>query len=190
MKKVQLLQEPMPYGKVLVVDEKETNINVAKGLLSLYKLHIDSALDGFEAIRKIRKGCVYDIIFISHAMTQIDGIETASHMRYIGYDRPVIAVIASAIAEHTKVFLKSGFNDVLYKPVDIRQLNIILNKHIRDKYPQEVIEKARQSIKKKPNDRINKDRYRFNRELSGWLRENVENTNYKEIEQKLVSSRK
>jgi HPt (histidine-containing phosphotransfer) domain-containing protein len=41
------------------------------------------------------------------------------------------------------VFLSNGFNDFVSKPIDIRQMNVILNKLIRDKQPPEVIEAAR-----------------------------------------------
>jgi len=43
------------------------------------------------------------------------------------------------------MFLQNGFDDFISKPIDIRQLNFILNKHIRDKQPPEVIEAAYKS---------------------------------------------
>jgi HPt (histidine-containing phosphotransfer) domain-containing protein len=41
------------------------------------------------------------------------------------------------------MFLANGFDDFLSKPIDIRQLNIMLNRLIRDKYPPEIVETAR-----------------------------------------------
>jgi len=151
----------MPYGSVLIVDDVVSNIYVAKGLLSPYELYIDSALDGFEAIRKIREGEVYDIIFMDHLMPMLDGIETTTHLRYMGYNRPVVALTANVTAGRTEILLGNGFNDVLSKPVDICKLNYILNKYIRDKQPPGVIERARELAEKKKNYILENDRKAF-----------------------------
>ena len=143
MRRVQITREPMPYGKVLIVDDVETNIFVAKGLLVPYKLKIDSASSGLSAIKKIENGNVYDIIFMDHMMPDMDGIETAKHLRSMGYDKPIVALTANVIVGQAAVFLESGFDDFLSKPIDVRNLNMVLNKLVRDRYPKKVVEEAR-----------------------------------------------
>jgi len=143
MKRVQLSREPMPYGKILVVDDVEANIYVAKGLLMPYQLKVDSANSGFEAINNVRNGGIYDIIFMDHMMPEMDGIEAVKHIRESGYTEPIVALTANAIAGQAEIFLKSGFDDFISKPIDIRQLNTILNKYVRDKQSAEVIDNAR-----------------------------------------------
>jgi len=143
MKRVQITREPMPYGKVLIVDDVETNIFVAKGLLKPYELKIESAESGFAAIEKIKGGNVYDIIFMDHMMPEMDGVEATKIIREMGYTEPVVALTANAVAGQAEIFLGNGFNDFISKPIDIRRLNLALNKLIRDKQPPEVIEAAR-----------------------------------------------
>ena len=143
MKRIQISREPMPYGRVLVVDDVETNIYVAKGLLSPYELSIDSAESGVEAVEKVKSGKIYDIIFMDHMMPEMDGVEATRRLREIGYSAPVVALTANAVAGQAGIFLGSGFDDFISKPIDIRQLNIVLNRFIRDKQPPEVLEKAR-----------------------------------------------
>jgi len=75
-------------------------------------------------------------------MPKMDGIEAAKQLRGIGYTNPIVALTANALAGHAEMFLKNGFNDFISKPIDIRQLNVVLNKLIRDKQPVEVIEAA------------------------------------------------
>jgi CheY-like chemotaxis protein/HPt (histidine-containing phosphotransfer) domain-containing protein len=133
----------MPYGSVLVVDDVETNLYVARGLLLPYGLKIDTALSGFEAIDKIRNGNVYDIIFMDHMMPKMDGIEAVRIIRSMGYTQPIVALTANALAGQADMFLKNGFDDFISKPIDTRRLNVSLNKLIRDKQPPEVIEAAR-----------------------------------------------
>jgi CheY-like chemotaxis protein len=125
-----------------------------------YGLNIELATSGFEAIDKIKEGSVYDIVFMDHMMPKMDGIETTTLLRDMGYTRPIVALTANAIAGQAEVFLRSGFDGFISKPIDIRQLNIYLIKLIRDKQSPEVIEAAQREkienekkIKTGPEDR-------------------------------------
>jgi signal transduction histidine kinase/CheY-like chemotaxis protein len=142
LKKSQVKHEFMPYGSVLIVDDVETNLYVAKGLMAPYGLKIALASSGFEAIEKVKTGGVYDIIFMDHMMPKLDGIETTRIIRELGYTHPVVALTANALAGQAEVFLKNGFDGFISKPIDIRQLNVTLIKLIRNKQPPEVIEAA------------------------------------------------
>ena len=145
-----LVRDHMPYGKVLVVDDVETNIYVAQGLLRLYGLQIDTASSGAEAIKKIEAGNVYDIVFMDHMMPGMDGIEATKVLRGLGYQKPIVALTANAVAKQADMFLQNGFDDFISKPIDIRQLNNILIRLIRDKQPPEVIAEARRMKSAQP----------------------------------------
>ena len=140
---VQINREYMPYGSVLIVDDVETNLYVAKGLMAPYGLTISTAMSGFEAIDKIRDGEVFDVIFMDHMMPKMDGIETTKIIRSLGYTKPIVALTANALTGQAEMFLDIGFDVFISKPIDIRQLNKTLNRLVRDKYPLEVIEAAR-----------------------------------------------
>ena len=158
MKRAQITREPMPYGSVLIVDDVETNIYVAKGLMTPYELKIDSAESGFAALEKIESGEVYDIVFMDHMMPKMDGIETTRKIRAAGYNQPIVALTANAVAGQAEIFLGSGFDDFISKPIDVRQLNMILNKFIRDKQPHDVIEAARKQAAEKQEHQLMLDR--------------------------------
>jgi CheY-like chemotaxis protein/HPt (histidine-containing phosphotransfer) domain-containing protein len=144
----------MPYGRVLIVDDVETNIYVAKGLMAPYALKIDSADSGLAAIEIIKKGNVYDIVFMDHMMPNMDGIEATKIIRGLGYERPIVALTANAVAGQSGLFLNSGFDDFISKPIDLRQLNSVLNRLIRDKHPQEAAEAARQQAQDKKEQTV------------------------------------
>jgi len=136
-------REYMPYGSVLIVDDMESNLYVAEGLLTPYGLKLDTAVSGQEAIGKITGGAVYDVILMDHMMPVMDGIETTQKLRELGYDRPIVALTANAMQGQSEMFLSKGFEAFLSKPVDIRQLDLTLNQLIRDQHPPEVVEEAR-----------------------------------------------
>jgi len=141
--KTQIVREYMPYGSVLVVDDVESNLYVAKGMMLPYGIKIDTANSGFEAINKIKNGNVYDIIFMDHMMPKMSGIEATRKIRDFGYTNPIVALTANAVAGSSNMFIVNGFDGFISKPIDIRELNYSLNNLIRDRHSPEVVEAAR-----------------------------------------------
>jgi len=142
-KKSQIMREYMPYGSVLVVDDVESNIYVTKGMLIPYGLRIETAASGYEAIEKIKSGRVYDIVFMDHMMPRMDGIETTKIIRDMGYTRHIIALTANALVGQAEMFLQNGFDAFISKPIDSRELNAILNEHVRNKKLPEIVDASR-----------------------------------------------
>ncbi|MCL2266003.1 MAG: ATP-binding protein [Treponema sp.] len=143
VKKIQFLREYMPYGSVLIVDDVESNLYVAKGMMVAYGLKIDTANSGLEAIEKIKNGGVYDIIFMDHMMPKMDGMETVKIIRSMRYTQPIVALTANALVGRAKMFLQNGFDGFLSKPIDSRDLNMVLIEFIKNRKPPEVVEAAR-----------------------------------------------
>jgi len=128
-----IVRVPMPYGRVLVVDDMDAHLDVTKMLLRLYGLKIFTVKSGFEAIDNIKAGNEYDIVFMDHLMPKMDGIEATKIIRGLGYRHPIIALSANDLQGQAEVFLANGFDDFILKPIDLRQLDAVLNKLIRDK---------------------------------------------------------
>jgi signal transduction histidine kinase/DNA-binding response OmpR family regulator/PAS domain-containing protein len=167
MKKApQVIREHMPYGKVLIVDDVETNLYVAKGLMFPYGLSIDTASSGFEAIKKVKSGEVYDIIFMDHFMPKMDGIEAAQFIRSLGYTQPIVALTANALTGQAEMFLTNGFDGYISKPIDIHQLNAVLNKLVRDKNTAETIDSARRLKNNMENNSVAQHQESINPELA------------------------
>jgi len=144
-KKTHFTREYMPYGSVLVVDDVESNIYVIKGMLMPYGLKIETASSGSEAIAKVKDGNVFDIIFMDHMMPKMDGIEATKILRDLGYTHPIVALTANALVGRAEMFLQNGFDRFISKPIDSRELNLLLNELVRNKQSPEVIEKANKS---------------------------------------------
>jgi CheY-like chemotaxis protein len=133
-KKSEVTYTDMSYGRVLVVDDVEINLIVAEGCMAPYDVTVETADSGFEALEKVEAGEVYDIIFMDHMMPKMDGIETTSKIRALGYTAPIVALTANAIVGNEKKFRASGFDDFISKPIDIKQLDGVLTRLIRDKH--------------------------------------------------------
>jgi HPt (histidine-containing phosphotransfer) domain-containing protein len=67
---------------------------------------------------------------MDHMMPYMNGVETTEKIRQAGYTLPVIALTANAVTGTREMFLENGFDDFLSKPVDMTELNNILEKWI------------------------------------------------------------
>jgi signal transduction histidine kinase/ActR/RegA family two-component response regulator len=118
--------------KVLVVDDVDINLEVARGLMEPCGLDVDCVLSGKEAVEKIRSGNPrYDMVLMDHMMPEMDGIEAVRIIRNeIGgsyaKELPIVALTANAIAGNEEMFLKNGFNGFISKPIDIDRLDEML----------------------------------------------------------------
>jgi signal transduction histidine kinase/CheY-like chemotaxis protein len=127
----------LPGCRVLVVDDVEINLEVARGMMEAYGLTVDCVQSGPEAIDRIRDASVkYDAVFMDHMMPGMDGIEAARIIRNeIGTDYarniPVIALTANALSGNEAMFLDKGFQAFLSKPIEIPKLDAILSRWIQ-----------------------------------------------------------
>ncbi|MDR2611293.1 MAG: response regulator [Deltaproteobacteria bacterium] len=134
-----LAVRPLPYARVLIVDDVQTNLDVARGMLKPYGMHIDCVTSGSKAVAQIRKGTpVYDAVFMDHMMPGMDGIEAVRVIREeIGTDYardvPIIALTANAIIGNEEMFLASGFQAYLAKPIDMGAMDRVLQTWVRNK---------------------------------------------------------
>ena len=128
----------LPYARVLVVDDNQTNLDVAKGLMKPYGMQIDCVDSGQRAIDAIRaNNAKYDAIFMDHMMPGMNGIEATKVIRELGTEYaekiPVIALTANAISGSEEMFLNRGFQAFLSKPIDISRLDEVLRRWVRNK---------------------------------------------------------
>ena len=120
-----------PHAKILVVDDVAMNRKVITKLMSPSNMKIDSAEDGIRALEMIKSN-TYDLIFLDHMMPEMDGIETLQHIKEMGITEVlVIMLTANAVPGIKEMYLESGFNDYLAKPVTEDALIQCCLKHIK-----------------------------------------------------------
>ncbi|MDE6662964.1 MAG: response regulator [Lachnospiraceae bacterium] len=120
-----------PDARVLVADDNAMNLDMFKGLLKQTGMHIDTAVNGEEALKLLEKN-KYHLIFLDHMMPVMDGMETLREMkkRNLCPDIPVIILTANAVAGARESYLAEGFEDYLSKPVQRNQLVKTLRKYL------------------------------------------------------------
>ena len=127
-----------PKARILVVDDNDMNLKVAKNLLKLCGIRPDMVSSGERAVEAVREH-TYDIVFLDHMMPGMDGIETLHKMTeedLIPDHTVMIALTANAVVGAREKYLEEGFADYLSKPIEIRRLIHILQSYL----PGEVFE--------------------------------------------------
>jgi signal transduction histidine kinase/CheY-like chemotaxis protein/HPt (histidine-containing phosphotransfer) domain-containing protein len=134
-----------PTAKILIVDDISSNLRVAKELMAPYKTEVHTCLSGAGALEMVQKNR-YDIVFMDHMMPGMDGLEATAAIRALGADNnaddtandndgyyrklPIIALTANAVSGQQELFLQRGLNDFISKPIEVKQLNAVLERWI------------------------------------------------------------
>ncbi len=109
-----------PEARVLVVDDTEPNLVVARKLLSSTKIQLDTAESGQQALKRTQTKS-YDVIFMDHMMPEMNGIECLHRLRDQTGGRSknarVVAFTANADDENRILYQREGFDGYLVKPV-------------------------------------------------------------------------
>lgn len=103
--------------KVLIVDDNNLNIKVAKKALDSFNFEIDEATNGQECLDLINNGKTYDLILMDIMMPIMSG-ETALKelQKDSSFATPVIALTADAVAGARERYMDIGFADYISKP--------------------------------------------------------------------------
>ncbi|MDP1784628.1 MAG: response regulator, partial [Sulfuricurvum sp.] len=117
-------------GKVLVVEDNEINQLVARDLLESFGLDVSMADNGKEAVEKVKSGS-YDLILMDLQMPIMDGFEATRKIREFNRDIPIFA-LSAAVMEHDKeLTIAAGMNDHLAKPINVDELQRLLEHHLK-----------------------------------------------------------
>lgn len=117
--------------EILLVDDVEINRHLVRNYLESFKISIEEAASGTEAILKAKK-TVPKIIFLDIIMPEMDGYEVLQLIRKdnVLKNIPVIALTAQAMKEEQEKIRASGFDDYLAKPLLRKDLVRVLQKFL------------------------------------------------------------
>lgn len=116
-------------ARILLAEDNAINQKVATLYLRRLEYDADIVANGLEAINAIQNGH-YDLVLMDVQMPEMDGISATRQLRDMGYDRPIIALTATAMPEDRSACLSAGMNDFLSKPLRLEELDRILSQYL------------------------------------------------------------
>ncbi len=123
---------------VLLVEDHDANILVAKLLLDEVGCDVHTVMDGQAALDEMVKNRDrYDLVLLDMRMPEMDGYEVLKRLRaYEGKHNlpplPVVAATANALTGDKQKCLDAGATDYLAKPFDIEDLQRVLSDQVQD----------------------------------------------------------
>ena len=117
--------------KILIVDDVVSNVLLLKVLLKNEKFKTVTASDGLEAIQQAEKE-LPDLILLDVMMPQMDGFETAMHLKNNPATAgiPIIFLTALNSTQDIVKGFQAGANDFITKPFNKEELLVRVNHQI------------------------------------------------------------
>lgn len=115
--------------KLLLVEDNEINQEIAVSLLRKQGLEMDCVEDGAKALERL-KTHDYDAILMDCQMPVMDGYETTREIRKNPQYRslPILAMTANVTSEDRRKILECGMDDLIAKPIDVKNMYKILER--------------------------------------------------------------
>lgn len=120
--------------KILIVEDEPFNITVLEEMVKIFypQAVIEQAKDGMVAYEMLQKE-KYDLLLSDINMPNMDGYGLIEKVKKeLKLTLPSIAVTAFAIQGDKEKLLLAGFNDYISKPIDMTQLQTVLDKYCKD----------------------------------------------------------
>ena len=117
------------HFKILIVEDNKINQMVTKKLLDKSEHSCRIAENGLEAISWVKKE-KFDLILMDIHMPVLNGFDASKKIRELGILTPIIALTASDKNEIINEMAINGINDVLVKPFEIKDLQLMIEKHV------------------------------------------------------------
>ena len=126
--KLGALNEVLKDKTVLVADDDMRNIFSLTKALEKYDMNVIAAVDGKDALQKLKSSAQVDIVLMDMMMPEMDGYESIREIRNIPQYRrlPIIAVTAKAMMGDRARCIDAGASDYITKPIDVDQLFSLL----------------------------------------------------------------
>jgi len=115
--------------KILVAEDNKTNQMLIKILLDDMDIDVIIANDGIET-ENIFKKEKFDMILMDINMPNKNGIDAMLDIKKLNKFTPIIALTANATSGDKQKYIDFGFDDYLSKPIEMKNLIIVLNKYL------------------------------------------------------------
>lgn len=117
-------EPPIDRPHVLVVDDNDQNLVVAKAICKIHGCTVETATDGVEAVALARSGR-FDLVLMDVQMPRMDGMEATTAIRALpgaAGQVPILAVTANADTAMARSYLEGGMQGVVAKPISLAAL--------------------------------------------------------------------
>ncbi|QMD80082.1 aerobic respiration two-component sensor histidine kinase ArcB [Escherichia coli] len=120
---------PLPALNVLLVEDIELNVIVARSVLEKLGNSVDVAMSGKAALEMFKPG-EYDLVLLDIQLPDMTGLDISRELtkRYPREDLPPLVALTANVLKDKQEYLNAGMDDVLSKPLSVPALTAMIKK--------------------------------------------------------------
>lgn len=120
---------PLPALNVLLVEDIELNVIVARSVLEKLGNSVDVAMAGKAALEMFKPG-EYDLVLLDIQLPDMTGLDISRELtkRYPREDLPPLVALTANVLKDKQEYLNAGMDDVLSKPLSVPALTAMIKK--------------------------------------------------------------
>ena len=120
---------PLPALNVLLVEDIELNVIVARSVLEKLGNSVDVAMTGKAALEMFVPG-EYDLVLLDIQLPDMTGLDISRQLkqRFAADELPPLVALTANVLKNKNEYLDAGMDDVLSKPLSVPALTAIIKK--------------------------------------------------------------
>ncbi|EFN9972847.1 aerobic respiration two-component sensor histidine kinase ArcB [Escherichia coli] len=120
---------PLPALNVLLVEDIELNVIVARSVLEKLGNSVDVAMTGKAALEMFKPG-EYDLVLLDIQLPDMTGLDISRELTkcYPREDLPPLVALTANVLKDKQEYLNAGMDDVLSKPLSVPALTAMIKK--------------------------------------------------------------
>ncbi|MDC9595800.1 aerobic respiration two-component sensor histidine kinase ArcB [Xenorhabdus anantnagensis] len=121
---------PLPALNILLVEDIELNVIVARSVLEKLGNSVDVAMNGHDALAMFDPD-EYDLVLLDIQLPDMTGLDIARqlHQRYSSQSLPPLIALTANVLKDKKEYLDAGMDDVLNKPLSVKELTAVIERY-------------------------------------------------------------
>ncbi|MDR0218390.1 MAG: aerobic respiration two-component sensor histidine kinase ArcB [Enterobacteriaceae bacterium] len=121
---------PLPTLNILLVEDIELNVIVARSVLEKLGNSVDVAMNGRDALDMFDPD-EYDLVLLDIQLPDMTGLDVAREInqRYAHHSLPPLIALTANVLKGKKEYLDAGMDDVLSKPLSVKALTAVMEKY-------------------------------------------------------------
>jgi two-component system aerobic respiration control sensor histidine kinase ArcB len=120
---------PLPALNVLLVEDIELNVIVARSVLEKLGNSVDVAMTGKAALEMFVPG-EYDLVLLDIQLPDMTGLDISRQLkqRFAADELPPLVALTANVLKNKNEYLDAGMDDVLSKPLSVPALTAMIKK--------------------------------------------------------------